>query len=128
MSPKVFLHEKQPRTDVERMTCLAYYLTHYRSTPYFKTLDLSQLNTEAAQVKFSNPAWTANDAVKKGFLVPASQGQRQISAIGEQFVLALPDRDAAKQALANIKRRKKSQKSSANLDEREPNVDGNDLI
>src|SRR5258708_15910352 len=29
-SPKQFLVEKQPRTDVERVACLAYYLTHYR--------------------------------------------------------------------------------------------------
>ena len=53
ISPKEFLLEKKPSTDVERVACLAYYLTHYRSTPHFKTLDLSKLNTEAAQVKFS---------------------------------------------------------------------------
>jgi len=47
MSPKDFLLEKQPRTDVERIACLAYYLTHYRATPHFKTIDLSILNTEA---------------------------------------------------------------------------------
>src|SRR4029077_5280415 len=49
MSPKDFLNEKLPKTDVERMACLAYYLTHYRSTPHFKTLDISLINTEAAQ-------------------------------------------------------------------------------
>ena len=32
-SPKQFLSEKQPRTDVERVACLAFYLTHYRDTP-----------------------------------------------------------------------------------------------
>jgi hypothetical protein len=52
MSAKDFLTEKAPKTDVERIACLAYYLTHYRSTPHFKTLDLSLLNTEAAQPKF----------------------------------------------------------------------------
>src|SRR5205809_865068 len=30
MSPKDFLLDKQARTDVERVACLAYYLTHYR--------------------------------------------------------------------------------------------------
>src|SRR4051794_32496429 len=44
MSPKEFLFQKQPRTDVERIATLAYYLTHYRDTPQFKTLDLSKLN------------------------------------------------------------------------------------
>lgn len=28
MSPKSFIMQKQPRTDVERVACLAYYLTH----------------------------------------------------------------------------------------------------
>jgi hypothetical protein len=47
-APKEFLLEKQPSTDVERIACLAYYLTHYRETLKFKTLDLAKLNTEAA--------------------------------------------------------------------------------
>ena len=72
MPPKEFLFEKQPRTDVERIACLAFYLTHYRSTPHFKTLDLSKLNTEAAQPKFANAAYTANNAVKMGYLVPST--------------------------------------------------------
>ena len=95
ISPKEFLMEKSPKTDVERVACLAYYLTHYRSTPYFKTLDLSQLNTEAAQPKFSNTAVAAQNALTLGYLAPASKAQRQISAAGEQFVrlasrIALP--------------------------------------
>src|SRR6266511_4429760 len=56
MTPKQFLLEKQPSNDIERVACLAYYLTHYRNMPEFKTLDISQLNTEAAQPKFSNAA------------------------------------------------------------------------
>lgn len=107
ISVKDFLLEKQPKTDVERVACLSYYLTHYRDTPHFKTLDLSKLNTEAAQPKFVNAANTANNALKMGYLVPASRGQRQLSAAGEQFVRALPDRDAAKEVMASVKPRKK---------------------
>jgi hypothetical protein len=112
MSPKEFLLEKQPRTDVERIACLAYYLTHYRDTPNFKTLDLSKLNTEAAQPKFSNAANATNNAVKTGYLVPSTKGQRQISAAGEQFVQALPDRDAAKSAMIPVRARRKPRKSA----------------
>jgi hypothetical protein len=107
MMPKEFLFQKQPRTDVERIAALAYYLTHYRDTPQFKTLDLSKLNTEAAQPKFSNAASSANNAVKQGYLVPTSRGQRQLSARGERFVEALPDREAARLAMsAGAPRRK----------------------
>jgi hypothetical protein len=100
MQPKEFLLDKQPKTDVERVACLAYYLTHYRETPHFKTFDISKLNTEAAQPKFANAANSVNNALKRGYLVQATRGQRQLSAAGERFVQALPDRQAAKDAMA----------------------------
>lgn len=110
-SPKEFLLEKQPRTDVERIACLAYYLTRFRDLPQFKTLDLSKLNTEAAQPKFSNAANSANNAVKRGYLVPTTKGQRQLSAAGEKFVQALPDRDAAREAMATFRPRRRTTRS-----------------
>lgn len=113
ISPKEFMLEKQPRTDVERVACLAYYLTHYRDMPHFKTIDLSTLNTEAAQMKFSNAALSANNASKMGYLVPATKGQKQLSAVGEKFVRALPDRDAAKNVMELARPRRKNRKSAS---------------
>ncbi len=112
MSPKEFVLQKQPRTDVERVACLAFYLTHYRNTPHFKTIDISKLNTEAAQSKLSNPAVAVDNATKTGYLAPAIKGTKQLSAPGEVFVQALPDREAAKAAMERIKPRKKSRKST----------------
>ena len=112
LSPKEFLFEKKPQSDVERVTALAYYLTHYRDTPFFKTLDISQLNTEAAQAKFSNAAYAVDNAAKYGYLVPASKGNKQLSAAGELFVQALPDRDAAKGAMQNARPKRKSKKGT----------------
>ncbi len=112
MSPKEFLFQKQPRSDVERIAALAYYLTHYRDIPHFKTLDLSKLNTEAAQPKFANTANSASNAVKQGYLVPSTKGMRQLSAVGERFVAALPDRDAARATMANAKPRRKPRKTT----------------
>jgi len=114
ISPKEFILDKDPRTDVERVACLAYYLTHYLTTPYFKTLDISKLNTDAAQPKFSNATVAVDNATKLGFLVPAVKGSKQLSALGEQFVRALPDRDAAKAVRAKVRRRraKKSSKDA----------------
>ncbi len=103
INPKEFLLEKEPRTAVAKIACLAFYLTYYRDAPHFKTLDLSKLNTEAAQQKFSNPAQTVNDAAKAGLLVPASRGQKQLSAMGEQYVQALPSKEAAKKVLERMK-------------------------
>jgi hypothetical protein len=109
-TPKEFILGKQPQSDVERVACLAYYLTHYRDTRFFKTLDISQLNTEAAQVKFSNAAFAVNNATNYGYLVQATRGNKQLSAAGEQFVAALPDRDAAKAAMTGARPRRKSAK------------------
>jgi thymidine phosphorylase len=113
MSPKEFLFQKQPKTDVERIAALAYYLTHYRDMSQFKTLDLTKLNTEAAQPKFSNAASSANNAVKQNYLVPTTKGQRQLSAAGERFVAALPDREAARAAMNVGAPRRRARKSNA---------------
>ena len=112
LSPKDFLHEKHPRTDIERVACLAYYLAQYRDTPHFKTIDISKLNTDAAQRKFTNPAQSVKNAIAAGLLVPAGKGARQISANGERFVDALPDRDDAKAVLDSMRRRRVNKKSA----------------
>ena len=106
-SPKDFLFHKQPDTDVERVACLAYYLTHYRGTTPFKTIDISKLNTEAAQRKFANAANTMANATRGNFLVQAGKkGMKQLSADGERYVDALPDRLAAKAALGKKRARR----------------------
>lgn len=115
MTPKEFLFQKQPHSDVERIAALAFYLTHYRDMPHFKTLDLSKLNTEAAQPKFANTANSASNAVKQGYLVPSTKGMRQLSAVGERFVAALPDREAARAAMAGAKPRRKPKKAASSV-------------
>ena len=117
VTPKEFLRDKNPMTDVERVTCLAYYLTHYRDTPHFKTLDISTLNTEAAQPKFSNTAVAVDNARKLGYLVPATKGNKQITALGEKFVELLPDRDAAREAVRTFRPRHRSKKQKSSRKE-----------
>jgi hypothetical protein len=112
ISPKEFMLQKSPRTDIERVACLAYYLTHYRSTPHFKTLDISKLNTEAAQLKFSNAAVAVDNATRNGLLVPSTKGNKQISTYGERYVVVLPDREAAKAELADGRLKRKTRKNS----------------
>lgn len=111
MSAKEFLRDKQPVTDVERIACLAYYLTHYRDTPHFKTLDISSLNVEAAQPKFSNASVAVDNARARGLLVPSTKGNKQLSAMGEKYVEMLPDRDAAKASMQNVRTRRTARKA-----------------
>lgn len=109
-SPKQFILEKKPRTDVDRIACLAYYLTHYRGQSEFKTIDLSSLNTEAAQVKFSNTAQAVDNAAKAGLLVAASKGGKQLSALGEVYVSQLPDYDKARETMREHRPFRKSRR------------------
>ena len=111
-SPKDFLFQKQPNTDVERVACLAFYLTHHRATPHFKTVDISKLNTEAAQRKFANAAASVSNATRLGYLAPAPKSMKQLAAEGERYVDELPDRAAAKAAFGNCKARRQRRKSS----------------
>ena len=104
-TPKEFLLQKRPNTNVERVACLAYYLTHFRDISQFKNIDINKLNTEAAQTKLSNPSHAVRDAVRAGYLAAATKDMKQLSAQGEQYVDALPDREAAKQVKPRTLRR-----------------------
>lgn len=98
-SPKMFMAVKKPSSETERIICLAYYLTNFRSTPAFKTKDLSKLNTEAAQPLFSNATAFARNADNAGYLAKAGGGSKQITTLGEAIVAALPNREDVKSAI-----------------------------
>ena len=113
-SLKDFLFQKAPNTDVERVACLAYYLAHHRDSPRFGTIDISKLNTEAAQVKFSNPSAAISNAIRAGLLTTAAKGERQLTAHGERYVEALPDHASAKQIISRRRPRRARKKSAGN--------------
>ena len=113
LPPKEFLMQKQPKTDVERVACLAYYLAHFRDTPHFKTVDISRLNTEAAHVKFSNTAYAVANAANSGLLVSAGKGAKQISAMGERYVEELPDHNSAAEVKASMRSKRTRKKNNS---------------
>jgi hypothetical protein len=114
VTPKAFMSSKRPITDVQRMACLAYYLTRARETTQFKTNELTKLNTDAAGDRFSNPAVAVMNATSgSGFLAPAGGGKKQITSLGEEVVDALPDQERVKAVIAeakNSRRRKRTTK------------------
>jgi len=125
LSVKDFIFEKNPATEAERLACLAYYLTHYMETPHFKTVDLTRLNTEAAQRTFSNPAVASSTAIRDGYFVSASKaGYKQLSAMGERFVHALPDREEAQQIKQRMTSRRSRKKAGVQGDGEESASEG----
>jgi hypothetical protein len=107
LNPKEFLAQKNPQTDVERLTVLAYYLSKNRDSTSFRTADLEELNKEAAGRRFSNAPNTAKNAVKKNYLTGAGGRERQITHLGEQVVEAMPNRDAVQAVLDAVPKPRK---------------------
>lgn len=107
VSLKGFMRAKDPKTDVQKITCLAYYLTKFRDTTHFKTKDLIKLNTEAAWPNFSNPTVAVNNARKDKYLTPAGKGDKQLTNRGEALVEALPDQEKVKSFMSKSPSRKK---------------------
>jgi hypothetical protein len=100
LTPKQFIAQRKPSTDYQRVACLAYYLTHHRNLPQFKTADISKLATEAA-MHLSNPTVAVMHATNTyGFLVKAGAAKKQIATLGEEVVKALPDQEMVKAAIA----------------------------
>jgi hypothetical protein len=99
VTPKVFMVEKNPSTDHEKIACLAFYMAHYEDKPTFKTADFTDVATRAAQ-HFSNlPGAVKNATNKYRFLVKAAGDMKQLSPRGEAVAIALPDRNKVETAL-----------------------------
>src|SRR5215207_4691674 len=113
-TPKQFLAQKNPKTDVERLTVLAYYLSKFRDVASFKTPELVDLNKEAAGRRFTNAPSTAKNAVRQNYLTGAGSRERQITHLGERVVEALPDREAVKAVLEEAPKPRKSPASLKN--------------
>ena len=110
LTPKEFILDKRPTSDIERVACLAFYLSHYNGQQHFKTKDISLLNSDAKQAPFSNAAQAMKNAQLKGFVVPAAKGFKQLSAVGERFVQALPNREEALTAFKAFKPKQRKKK------------------
>ena len=94
ISPKAFMESKKALNDVERVTCLGYYMTHYQNVERFRASDLEKLNTDAKQSRISNVSMALNNACNNSkYFAQTGKGQKHLTTRGEQLVNALPDRD-----------------------------------
>jgi hypothetical protein len=61
-----------------------------------------------------------NNASTYGYLAATTKGNKQLTSAGEAFVEALPDREAAKEAIANARpRRRRKASDKKNNDDKE---------
>jgi len=114
VSLKSFMKSKDPKTDVQRVVCLAYYLTRFRSTARFKTKEITELNSEASWPNFSNATVAVNNARKDKYITPAGKGEKQLTNRGEYLVEALPDQEKVRSLMSkNPSRKNRARKKKA---------------
>lgn len=96
LSPRDFLAQKKPRSDVQKVAALGYYLTKYRNTPHFDTRAVAALAEEAGLPPFrSAPSAVSNAQSQLGYLVSAGErGARKLSEVGTDLVESLPKPNA----------------------------------
>ncbi len=111
LTPKEFMKAKRPDKAIEKVATLAYYLRHHREQPSFETKDLTALNDEAQEPKFTSASMHIGNALKAKYLTTSGRGQRTISRIGEELVDALPDRDAVRAVIAEARKGKRRKRS-----------------
>jgi hypothetical protein len=125
-TPREFISSKRPSSQVERVACLAFFLTRYRGIQNFKAADIAALNTEAAAPKFGNASRDLDNADRQyGFIVSSGGGAKQLTVRGEKVVEALPNRDAVEQALAEHEHRRKRSTGSSRKASRSGNGNEN---
>ena len=108
ITAKAFLKQKNPQTDVQRVTCLAYYLNHHKGAKTFNAKELAALNIEAAGTRIGNLSQAVANATKQNqYFAPAGGGKKQITSFGEDMVDALPDQEKVKAADKNRPRKRK---------------------
>lgn len=113
---KAFMRSKNPVNTVQRVACLAYYLTHFCATPTFKTREISKMNRDAAGTSIGNPSQAVANATKQSkYLAPAGSGKKQLTGFGEDVVNALPDQPAvaALEKAEPARRKRKARKKSS---------------
>lgn len=115
LTPKEFLKQKAPKHDVDRVACLAYYLTHGRQQAAYSSRELSAMNTESAGPKLNMSRAADNAAKQSSYLTSAGKGKKQITTHGEDVVNALPNYEAVKALSSTAKakpRRKKAKRKT----------------
>jgi hypothetical protein len=113
LGPKDFLRVKAPKSDVDRVACLAFYLTHGRQTNSYAARDVTAINTEAAGPKINMSRAVDNATNQSGYLTSAGKGKKQITALGEDVVNALPDYQKVKEIIATGRRKARRKKGKA---------------
>src|SRR6516164_6942991 len=101
---RAFMRIKRPTTDVQRVACLGYFLVHTTVGKLgFSSAEIRQANTDsgASGMNFTRALDNATRQAK--YLSNRGAKEKQLTTLGEDVVLALPNHEAVKQVEAEAK-------------------------
>jgi hypothetical protein len=93
---KDFVKAKSPKNDMQRVACLAYYLTHQKGISTFKSKDIDEQHEAAGGISFKVAQAVANATNVSKYFAAAGQGKKRLTTLGEDVVDALPDLEKVK--------------------------------
>jgi hypothetical protein len=114
---KTFISTKNPRSDMQFATAVAYYY-RFEAPPAqrkesINTETLQEAARLAGRKRLTNPKSTLNNATGQGYLDRASRGEFSINAVGENLVAMTLPTSGEKPANASGSRKRKVVKRPA---------------
>jgi hypothetical protein len=105
---RAFIRLKRPNTDVQRVACLGYFLTQVSGQQGFSSKDITKAHVDsgAPSINVTRALDNATRAAK--YLSNRGPKEKQLTTLGEDVVLALPDQQLVKEAEAAGKMRGKA--------------------
>lgn len=104
---RAFVRIKRPETDVQRVACLGYFLTQTTGKPGFSSKDVSKAHTDSGGSSINMTRALDNATRKAKYLSNRGPREKQLTTLGEDVVVALPDQAAVKNVEAAAKSRGK---------------------
>ena len=94
---RTFMRVKAPKTDVQRVACLVYYLNRTTGQPAFASKDIVTAQTDSGISKF-NMTRALDNATRHAKYLSNRGREKQLTNLGEDVVHALPSQEAVKEA------------------------------
>jgi len=107
---RAFIRAKNPKTDVQRVACLVYYLTQTTGQLGFSSKDINQAHVDSGGSKINMTRALDNATRQSKYISSRGSNEKQLTTLGEDVVAALPDQAAVRAVEVAMKSRGKVRK------------------
>lgn len=102
---RAFMRIKRPSTDVQRVACLGYFLVQTTGQQGFASKDIVKAHTDSGGSSMNMTRALDNATRRAKYLSNRGPKEKQLTTLGEDIVMALPDQQAVKDAEGGAKSR-----------------------